>query len=512
MKIGLVQHNPVTGDFPRNVRNLINGYRECIDNEAEIVFSPSLALPGILCGDLKNRTRFALQCEEALKYMAKEVGSVPFGVGTLIPFEDGSWEDGYALLKDGEIIEIVPFGTESTREPALFEIEGLGVLLLPEGADCPLETNADLVLCTNASPWYLNREVDIHMVQEERAIALSVPLAYCAPVGGNGHALLPGMSFVLSSSGDVLRRLPCFEEATLVFDLQSNEPGEIFLFPGEDEAMYKALTLALKDYCAKSGITSVCLGLSGGIDSALTAALAVEALGAENVSGITMPSPYSSQGSVDDSLALAENLGIPCKNISITPAFDVVKDMLSSIFHGTTEDVTEENMQSRLRGILLMAFSNKFGHMLLSTGNKSEAAVGYCTLYGDTCGGMALIGDLYKEQVYSLSRYINREQEIIPWNTIEKEPSAELRHDQRDQDTLPPYETLDAILKLLVEEEISATDVIEEYEYDEDTVRWIQRRLTLNEWKRHQMSIIPQISRKAFGDGRVLPLVQNFRD
>lgn len=512
MNIGLVQHNPVTGDFPRNVRNLINGYRECIDNGADVVFSPSLGLPGILCGDLKNRTRFALQCEEALNYMAKEVGSVPFGVGTLLPFEDGTWEDGYALLKDGQILEIVPFGTETTREPALFEIDGLGVLLLPEGADCPLETNADLILCTNATPWYLNRERDILMVQQERAIALGAPLAYNAPVGGNGHALLAGQSFLLSSSGDVLHRLPAFTEGTMTFDLDSSDPGDIALFMNEEEALHQALTMALRDYCAKTGITSVCLGLSGGIDSALAAALAVNALGPENVSGVTMPSPYSSQGSVDDSLALARNLGITCETLSISPAFTVVKETLSGIFEGTNEDVTEENMQSRLRGILLMSMANKFGHMLLSTGNKSELSVGYCTLYGDTCGGMAPLGDLYKEQVYALSRYINRNSEIIPLSTIEKAPSAELRPDQTDQDTLPPYETLDAILKLLVEEEISATDVISEYEYDENTVRWIQRRLTLNEWKRNQTTIVPQISRKAFGPGRVIPIVQNFRD
>lgn len=282
--------------------------------------------------------------------------------------------------------------------------------------------------------------------------------------------------------------------------------------PGDPEPaaqLYEALVLGLRDYATKCGFTGVCLGLSGGIDSALTAAIAADALGPENVHGLTMPSGYSSTGSVDDSIHLAKNLGIRCDTVPIGNAFEAVKASMRPIFAGKPEDLTEENMQARIRGLFLMALSNKEGYLLLTTGNKSELAVGYCTIYGDMCGGLAVISDLPKTRVYEVSRWVNREREIIPWNTIEKPPSAELRPDQKDQDTLPPYEILDAILELYVEQHLSTDEIIARG-FDETTVRWIQRRVDLNEWKRHQAAPGLRVTSKAFGIGRRMPIVQKF--
>jgi NAD+ synthetase len=259
----------------------------------------------------------------------------------------------------------------------------------------------------------------------------------------------------------------------------------------------------------KCGFHSVCLGLSGGIDSALTAALAAEAIGPQNVHGLTMPSRYSSSGSVDDSIALARNLGISCRTVPIGEAFEAVRQSLAPLFEGRPEDVTEENIQARLRGMFLMALSNKFGHLLLTTGNKSELAVGYCTIYGDMSGGLAVIADLPKTLVYEVARWMNREREIIPWNTIEKPPSAELRPDQKDQDTLPPYEILDDILRHYIEEQMSASEIVA-LGFDETTVRWVLRRVDLNEWKRQQAAPALRVTSKAFGMGRRIPIVQRF--
>jgi NAD+ synthetase len=300
-----------------------------------------------------------------------------------------------------------------------------------------------------------------------------------------------------------------FRESILVVDPFATFENEIPLGSCDAEQLYQALVLGVRDYVHKCGFSSVCLGLSGGIDSALTAAIATDALGPENVHGLTMPSPYSSRGSVDDSFALAKNLGIRCDELAIGPAFDAVKATMAPIFHGKPEDVTEENMQARIRGLMLMALSNKDNHLLLTTGNKSELAVGYCTIYGDMCGGLAVISDLPKVRVYEVARWINRETEIIPWNTIDKPPSAELRPDQKDQDTLPPYEILDGILELYVENHLSAEEIIARG-YEEATVRWVQRRVDLNEWKRQQAAPGLRVTSKAFGMGRRMPIVQQF--
>jgi NAD+ synthetase len=315
----------------------------------------------------------------------------------------------------------------------------------------------------------------------------------------------------------LIAQLPGFRATEVVIDTEAAQPIQL-----EDTELsvdlFAALALGVRDYLAKCNFKSAVLGLSGGIDSAVVAAIAVEALGPDNVVGVSMPSPYSSQGSIDDAVALANNLGIKCLHIPIANAFAAFKAQFAEIFAGLPEDTTEENMQARLRGMILMSLSNKFGHIVLSTGNKSELAVGYCTIYGDMAGGLAVISDVPKTMVFELARWINadksrggRGREIVPRSTIEKPPSAELKPDQKDQDTLPPYNVLDEILRLYVEENLSARDIVA-HGFDEKTVRWVQRRVDINEYKREQAAPGIKVTRRAFGVGRRMPIAQKYVD
>lgn len=508
MKIGLIQHNPTPGDFPRNVRSLVDGYRECVEAGASLVFTPSLALPGNGCRDLARLSRFFPQAEDALAYLATEVMSVPLCVGTLTRLPSGEYVESCAILCEGKVLQTISYGNQLS----LFEVSGMKILLLPEGCTANEAHKTDLILRPSSNRWYAGKEQEDILSLQSCAKSLQAPAVCCASAGANDYALYNGQSFAVNSSGELAGRLGAFTQDSLIFDLDTQIASKNISSPEEMELLYLALVTALRDYCTATGMNSVCLGLSGGIDSALVAVLATEALGKENVLGITMPSPYSSQGSIDDSRDLARNLGIEFHQVPVTPVFDSVKASLAPLFAGYKEDVTEENIQSRIRGLFLMAAANKFGHLLLSTGNKSEAAIGYSTLYGDSCGGIALIGDLYKKQVYALSRWINRNGEIIPISTLEKAPSAELRPDQKDEDTLPPYKVLDALLKLFIEKDLSASDIIAQYDFDEETVRWVQRRIVLNEWKRKQGAFIPQVSRRGFAPPRDYPIAQNFRD
>ncbi len=291
--------------------------------------------------------------------------------------------------------------------------------------------------------------------------------------------------------------------------LNADRPGHALVEQSAEEEIYRALVLGVRDYFLKCGFKTAVLGLSGGIDSAVTAVIATDALGRENVTTVSMPSQYSSQGSLDDAEVLARNLGIPRYVLPIKEPFEVLKGQFKEVFAGKREDTTEENMQSRLRGLTLMALSNKFGHLLLTTGNKSELSVGYCTIYGDMCGGLAVISDVPKTMIYRLAHWINREQEIIPANSITKPPSAELKLNQTDQDTLPSYDILDAVLQLYVEEQLSPEDIIEKG-YPADTVRWIQRHVDSNEYKRRQAAPGLKVTSLAFGIGWRMPIAQRY--
>ncbi len=547
MKIGIAQINAVVGDFPGNVKRIMAAYRECLESGAELVVVPEMALVGYPPRDLLFKSQFVPKCLQALDYLADETADVPMLVG----YVDHNAEDAVgkpfrnaaAFLHQGKIQHkiwktLLPaydvfderryFEPGESCEAIIWKGKSIGVTICEdiwtEGhLDRPLYSRdpvtelynqgLDLLINLSASPFHLGKAERRNKMLGDVARNAGTPLIYCNCVGGNDQLIFDGGSLALDAQGQPMAKLKSFEEQCLVVDTEGgNEHLSHVGNMCQEEMLYRALVLGLRDYMHKCGFTTACLGLSGGIDSALTAVLACDALGAGNVQGLTMPSQFSSGGSVDHSIELAEKLGMQCDTVPIADAFGAVKTSMKPIFGDLAEDVTEENMQARIRGLFLMSLSNKTGRLLLTTGNKSELAVGYCTMYGDMCGGLAVISDLPKMQVYALSRWINRDREIIPWDTIEKPPSAELRPDQKDQDTLPPYETLDAILELYVEKQISGAEIITDHGFDETLVRWVQRRVDLNEWKRFQAAPGLRVTSKAFGMGRRMPIVQRFTD
>ena len=544
MKVGVVQINAVVGDFPGNAKRILAGYREALEKGAELVVTPELSLVGYPPRDLVFKSQFVPRCLQALDYLKGEVGEVPLLVG----YVDRSgkrpgraFRNAVAWLEEGEIRHrinktLLPTYDvfdewryfEPSEECEVIEFKGMKVgvtvcediwtedfLYRPLYEREPVrelkDKGAELIVNLSASPFALNKPVARRDLFASVAKEAGMPLVYCNAVGGQDQLIFDGHSAVVDGDGEVMASLSGFREEVEVVDVGVKQEGVMWPELNENAQLYEALVLGLRDYATKCGFREACLGLSGGIDSAVTAALAAEALGAENVRGLTMPSRFSSEGSIGDSVKLAQNLGMRCEEVPIGEVFEAVKGALRPSFDGAKEDVTEENMQARIRGLFLMSLSNKTGAILLTTGNKSELAVGYCTMYGDMCGGLAAISDLPKTRVYELARWMNREREVIPWNTIEKPPSAELAPDQKDQDSLPPYEVLDGILELYVEQQMSASDIIECHEFEESIVRWVQRRVDLNEWKRHQAAPGLRVTSKAFGVGRRMPIVQNFQ-
>ncbi len=544
MNIGIAQINAVVGDFPGNAKRLLAAYRECLEAGAELVLTPEMSLVGYPPRDLVFKSQFVPKCLQALDYLAGEVREVPLIVGYVDHHDPGKrgkpFRNAAAWLEQGEIRHriwktLLPtydvfderryFEPAEDNRPLVWRGTRIGITICEDiwtedflqrpfyDRDPVKELAAqdiDLLLNLSASPFHLGKPATRATMISAIARTIQAPVVYCNSIGGNDQLVFDGHSLVAGKDGRLLAQFPGFEERCGVVDpFAPARPGGVVPEAEPPAQLHRALVLGLRDYARKCGFSSVCLGLSGGIDSALTAVIAAEALGAENVHGLTMPSPYSSGGSVDDSLALADNLGIRCDVVPIAEPFAAVKNAMGPIFGGRPEDVTEENMQARIRGLLLMALSNKDNHLLLTTGNKSELAVGYCTIYGDMCGGLAVISDLPKTRVYDVCRWINREREIIPWNTIDKPPSAELRPDQKDQDTLPEYDVLDAILERYVEQQLSADEIIADG-FEENIVRWVQRRVDLNEWKRHQAAPGLRVTSKAFGIGRRMPIVQRF--
>ncbi len=543
MNIGIAQINSVIGDFPGNVKRILAAYRECLEAGADLVVTPELSLVGYPPRDLVFKSQFVPKCLQALDYLAGEIREVPLLVGYVDhhhPSRPGKpFRNAAAWLENGKIQHriwktLLPtydvfderryFEPGEASEPILWNGRRIGVTICEDiwtedylqrpfyDRDPVDELSAkgiDLLLNLSASPFHLGKPLLRRAMIGGIARKAKVPVVYCNAVGANDQLVFDGHSLVTAANGGIATQLAGFAETCAVVNPFSAVASDAPPDSCDAQELYQALVLGVRDYVTKCGFSTVCLGLSGGIDSALTATIAADALGPENVRGLTMPSPYSSRGSVDDSFTLAQNLGIRCDEVPIKNAFEAVKATMQPVFEGKAEDVTEENIQARIRGLMLMALSNKENHLLLTTGNKSELAVGYCTIYGDMCGGLAVISDLPKCRVYEVSRWINREREIIPWNTIDKPPSAELRPDQKDQDTLPPYEILDAILALYVENQLSADEIISRG-YEETTVRWVQRRVDLNEWKRHQAAPGLRVTSKAFGIGRRMPIVHRF--
>jgi len=550
MKIGFAQLNPTVGDLSGNFEKIIRAYERLVAAGAELVLTPELAITGYPPQDLLFKSRFVPENLAVLERLHSRVGSAALLVGFVDRNEGRGkpFHNAAALLEAGKPIRkahksLLPsydvFDEDRYFEPASrvepFDLCGkkLGVTLcediwtehyLPrplydiEPVRSLIEQGAEIIVNLSASPFTLHKPAIRREMVGALARAYQRPICYCNAVGGNDQLVFDGNSIAVNASGELIAQLPGFREQEVIVDTDATSVIE-FRESKTTEELFAALSLGLRDYLRKCNFKSAVLGLSGGVDSAVVAAIAVDALGAENVVGVSMPSPYSSRGSIDDALALARNLGIKCLEIPITNAFVAFKAQFAEIFKGLPENETEENMQPRLRAMTLMALSNKFGHLLLTTGNKSELAVGYCTMYGDMAGGLAVISDVPKTMVYELARWINsdyasrggRRREIIPRSTIEKAPSAELKPNQTDQDVLPPYEILDEILRLYVEENLSARDIIT-HGFDEKTVRWVQRRVDLNEYKREQAAPGLKVTSLAFGVGRRMPIAQKYVD
>jgi NAD+ synthase (glutamine-hydrolysing) len=540
MKIGFAQINPTVGDLQGNFEKIVKAYDQLADARADIVIAPELAVPGYPPQDLLFKSRFVPENLEVLDRLQKRlskpallVGFVDRNEGRGKPFHNAAallqadqpmQKTHKSLLPTYDVFDEDRYFQPATQvAPLNFRGRRVGVTICediwterylprPLYAVDPLgslvDQEAEIILNVSASPFNLRKPAVRREMISGLAGTYQRPIFYCNSVGGNDQLVFDGNSIAVNARGELLAQLPAFEEASVVVDTESAGAATI---PSENitAELYGALRLGLRDYLAKCGFKSAVLGLSGGIDSAVVAAIAADALGPENVTGVSMPSQFSSRGSVLDALTLSKNLGIQCLQIPIADTFTVFKAQFKEVFAGRIEDATEENMQARLRGMTLMALSNKFGHLVLSTGNKSELAVGYCTIYGDMAGGLAVISDVPKTMIYELARFINRKREIIPVSTIEKPPSAELRPNQKDQDTLPPYDVLDAILRLYVEENLSAAEIAAQG-FDEATVRWVQRRVDLNEYKRAQAAPGLKVTSRAFGVGRRMPIAQRY--
>jgi NAD+ synthase (glutamine-hydrolysing) len=548
MRIALAQINTTVGDFEGNVSRMVRFAQEAQERRADLVIFPELAICGYPPRDLVEKPDFVARSESEVARLATLLP----GIHTLVGYVRRSGvqqgkpvADAAALLYGGQIVLDYAkmllafydvFDESRYFEPGtsqvLFDLSGfrLGVTICEDAwndkhfwkrqlyARDPVEetvrAGANLLLNLASSPFNMGK---IRLREEMlRSIALEhrVPVVYVNQVGGNDQLVFDGSSMALDAQGRVRARARSFEEDLVIFDTEEGadeiHPGP----PSDVEAVYQALELGTRDYMAKCGFSRVIIGLSGGIDSSLVATIAADALGPPNVLGVAMPGPYSSPGSLRDAEALARNLGIGFRVIPITPLFECYLRTLEEAFEGRPPDVTEENIQARIRGNILMALSNKLGALVLSTGNKSELAVGYCTLYGDMAGGLAVIADLPKTMVYELARYVNRVagHDRIPHACLEKPPSAELRPGQTDQDTLPPYEVLDTILKAYIEDNLCSQEIARRYQLDPGLVRQIVRRVADAEYKRQQAPPALKVTAKAFGIGRRYPIANKFRD
>ncbi|MCX7875406.1 MAG: NAD+ synthase [Melioribacteraceae bacterium] len=545
MKIAICQFNPIIGDIKGNKEKILAGYKKGCENNVDLVVFPELFLCGYPPLDLVEKKEF----RNALQIAAEEIASKTIDVGLIFGSITEDEDDNVGtniynsalLCYNGEIKfvqhktlipnydvfdEVRYFESAKTVEVIEFKNEILGISICEDiwnDADYwkhrryPLdpiqhlyEKGATILINISASPYSFGKRKEKFEMLKKLTSDDNLHLVYACCVGAQTELIFDGASFCFDNKGKMCLLGKKYEEDFLIYETKNNYNEILEIESSFEDEVISALILGIKDYVQKTGFKKVLVGLSGGIDSALVTYLAVQALGKENVHVVMMPSIYSSEGSIKDSEKLIYNLGISSENISIQPVFDVTLKQLENSFKNKSIDITEENIQSRIRGLYLMALSNKHNYLLLTTGNKSEIATGYATLYGDMCGALAVIGDVYKTQVYQIANFINKEKEIIPNEIILKAPSAELRPNQKDQDSLPPYDLLDKILQLYLEEQKEKNE-ISQIIGNEELVNKVLRLVDLNEFKRKQAAPILRVSKKAFGYGRRFPIVQGWR-
>lgn len=540
MKIALGQINPTVGDFSGNAAKIIEFARRAQSAGAGLILFPELSVCGYPPRDLVERPSFIARNRETAEHIASEVRGIAVICGLVTPAHSDTGKSAMnsaALLQDGKVAflqskmllptydvfdEMRNFAPAKRQELFPFCGNRMALTICEDAwndkqfwnkrlytfdpVDALIRDGGNFVLNISASPFWIGKRELRRDMLASIARQHKVPVAMVNQVGGNDSLLFDGSSLVLNAEGDVIAQGQSFEEDLIYFDSKTLT-GELHeQIEGEEASVYAAVVLGTRDYMHKCGFQKAIIGLSGGIDSALTAVIAADAVGPENVIGVGMPGPYSSPGSVEDARTLARNLGIRFDLLSINQVVDAYRQTLRDVFAGLKEDVTEENIQSRARGTLLMALSNKLGAIVLSTGNKSELGVGYCTLYGDMVGGLAVISDVPKTLVYRLSHYINSRRPVIPLASLEKPPSAELRPNQKDSDSLPPYEILDAVLEDYVEDARSAERIAADRGFDIEVVRRVMRMVDRAEYKRQQAAPGIKISPKAFGYGRRFPI------
>jgi len=528
LKITLAQINPTVGDVDGNARKIIDITNDHA-NQSDLIVFPELALSGYQPEDLILHQTFIHNIKKQIEIIEKSINKdVDLIFGS--PWKDRDTDHTYNAaihICDGKIQNIIykthlpnygvfdekrVFTPSQNNKPITIKGHKIGIGICedfwhPDVASNLKSQGAELLLSINGSPFNTQKDSVRKTISANRAVENNLPLIYLNQIGGQDDLVFDGGSFSMNKDGQIIEQFDYFKDVIQTIDFPFTNPSNAPLAYNNHQQIFDALCLGLRDYIRKNGFQSVVLGLSGGIDSALSAVIAVEALGAQNVHCVMMPSPYTSQESLDDAAQLAENLGCPYDIKSIEPAITAY----SSIIGNPTTGVTAENIQSRARGMVLMALSNRDGHMVLTTGNKSEMAVGYATIYGDMCGGFNALKDVYKTLVYDLSKWVNRDKEIIPTNIITRAPSAELRPDQTDQDSLPDYDILDAILECLIEKRMGINDIIKDG-FDGDTVRHIRTLLDNNEYKRRQSAPGTKITTMAFGRDRRMPITNKFRD
>ena len=531
MKITIAQYNATVGDLEGNADRLLELARQAAAGGASLMLAPELALCGYPPEDLALRPDFYVENARVLAALAQRL---PAGLAVVLgyPLEEGEQRyNAAAVLRDGEIIaryrkQKLPNHTvfDEVRtftpgeSPCVFEQGGVrfGINICADiWEDGPAtqarDAGAQVLLALNASPFHLDKQLERLNVARQRVGECGLPMIYANLVGGQDELVFDGASFALDTAGELAAQFPAFAEGLYWLDLDDGKPtGEKFDLPDREAMAYQALVLGVRDYVAKNGFPGVLLGLSGGIDSALTLVVAVDALGADRVQAVMMPSEFTANISLEDAETLVENLGVRYDIQPIKRMFDIFLEELSDEFDNLPFDQTEENIQARIRGVLLMALSNKFGQLVLTTGNKSEMASGYATLYGDMAGGLAVLKDVPKTLVWRLSRYRNRLGEVIPERIISRPPTAELRANQCDQDSLPPYEVLDAIMERYVERDMSPRDIIAEG-YAEAAVHQVVKLIDRAEYKRRQSPPGIRITTRGFGRDRRYPITNKYR-